>query len=1562
MAEEDDKEKEDSRGDVTERVETAELVSEPADNTPKTDDTKGGDSEPADKADKTDSIKEKGEDFVFSFENLTVHVPGARRNCCSSIHNPIENYAVEYLGVQMSEKDPFYALDDVSGYLRGGEMCLVLGSNDMTKSTLLRALSGRLNEKDELYGTILLNGMPMGMSNQGWRRLSPYVAATDASHSPVLTVKETFTFAAQCTSDGKQDPADLEERVQYVMEALGLDHVADTVVGDENLRGISGGQKRRVTVGEMLFDPNATFFCLENITDGLASTDSLSLIQRLSLYSHQGNRAGFISLLQPSDEMVKCFDKLLVLTSHGELAYFGPVDRSLLRDVFLGPNVDPAEDAGSICDLVLKHSLTTSFYKEDAVVKRFATSAMHDDLVKSLSNIRSSAPPARERDVDALLPDKKYSTSRWYQFYIISARRLKLIARNAVTWTRVIIAIVFGVIIGSLFSALNNDLLGALGRTGYMFLNSFLVLMLSAAVTIPASFRERVTLFKHRSAEFFSGRVAYLSQVLLDAPLSILEGVLLSSITYYWVDMNSGANHFFFFMACLIGLECVGQALGRLLCALIRKQVSANAYSSVFILLFGTVAGFMPSYTDIPTIFRWLNWLTPVSYAFEAMMINEFHGRDVYGVTVTNENGERQLGESAGDQWIKNFGLPRAAFASPNGLKIFDLFMLFFFAFIYDLIGAYYIEQSRAWYHSQIRRPQSKVISKAMAGPSNHKARSTTSSKMEEGSAAMGEGSGAPDEAWPQTLSVKKLFYSVVLKSDRRFNVHSLLGPCLVKLSGSKVQKKEASPATTLTLLQGVDAHFQRGRMTALMGTSGAGKTTLMDVIAGYKTGGIIEGDILLDGKAKVEATWKKISGYAEQNDILNPYLSVLETLRFTAECRLPRGDDKQAAIDRVVRLMELEEWTDVVVGRELEGEGLPKHARKRLTIAIQLVISPRVLFLDEPTSNLGNNASSLVIQAIRRSTDELGLITLATIHQPSKVIWDSFDDLLLLAKGGRVTYMGERGPNSKNVLDHFSSLSGTAPPPQCNPADFVLSALNSVSPEDAVAAFANSPHRDTLSAQLESDEKSTGVSVDTAVDLSRPNGRLREFSLLTNRHILTQWRNPGYSFMRITCSIGVSLYMGILFYGDKSVVSGAVASIGAIFFLVFVLVIPMQAAVIPLVEDRAVLYRETVSGTYSRLSYGLGQMAADIPFHLLNALLMFVCFYFIAEFRDGWEYVGYFVLMLFMANWSVMAMGQLYALVTPNEESANGLAGLSVMLSVILMGFLITVDAMPDGWVWAYWTNLFRYILQGLVTNELAGQTYHLDLGIQLPNITTPENNVTNAVVFGHGVDPASSSASQVASLLGLVALAGAGINPEATTSVLSDWISCNLENDCFEDPVASNFVSCNIFKVIGSPPCKDTFDALTASIDPEEVTQCFLPANFTGEPLDSGEAAKGVPSDFTTDAFEDLPERDRMELVLCLLRALLPDSALEAIQRIMDIIKTLLGFVAIVLDIVENGIDLPGSLILFFFGWAEFELGEGVVAPWKWHYCMTAVAAFLVGLEVLKLGAIRFIVWTKR
>lgn len=174
-----------------------------------------------------------------------------------------------------------------------------------------------------------------------------------------------------------------------------------------------------------------------------------------------GGHSACISLLQPSDDMVELFDKLLVLTSNGECAYFGPVDRPLLREVFLGAN-DTDGDRGSIADLVLEASLDKTGAKEEEVKSRYDASELARSHVEAIARLRSR--PRKGMGVADLLPKEEYPNSWLYRFKIIMERRVKLINRNAVTWMRMLIAILFGFVIGSLFAYTPNNIVGALAK------------------------------------------------------------------------------------------------------------------------------------------------------------------------------------------------------------------------------------------------------------------------------------------------------------------------------------------------------------------------------------------------------------------------------------------------------------------------------------------------------------------------------------------------------------------------------------------------------------------------------------------------------------------------------------------------------------------------------------------------------------------------------------------------------------------------------------------------------------------------------------------------------------------------------------------------------------------------------------------------------------------------------------------------------------------------------------------------------------------------------------------
>lgn len=224
-----------------------------------------------------------------------------------------------------------------------------------------------------------------------------------------------------------------------------------------------------------------------------------------------------------------------------------------------------------------------------------------------------------------------------------------------------------------------------------------------------------------------------------------------------------------------------------------------------------------------------------------------------------------------------------------------------------------------------------------------------------------------------------------------------------------------------LVLLKGVSGAFRPGVLTALMGVSGAGKTTLMDVLSGRKTGGYIEGTICISGYPKRQETFARISGYCEQNDIHSPHVTVYESLVYSAWLRLPPevGSSTrkvsstklelnhsilihcvlttdcmqmQTFIEEVMELVELASLRDALVG--LPGvDGLSTEQRKRLTIAVELVANPSILFLDEPTSGLDARAAAIVMRTVRNTVDT-GRTVVCTIHQPSIDIFEAFDEV----------------------------------------------------------------------------------------------------------------------------------------------------------------------------------------------------------------------------------------------------------------------------------------------------------------------------------------------------------------------------------------------------------------------------------------------------------------------------------------------------------------------------------------------------------------------------------------
>ena len=243
-------------------------------------------------------------------------------------------------------------------------------------------------------------------------------------------------------------------------------------------------------------------------------------------------------------------------------------------------------------------------------------------------------------------------------------------------------------------------------------------------------------------------------------------------------------------------------------------------------------------------------------------------------------------------------------------------------------------------------------------------------------------------------------------------------------------------------LLNYVSGYVAPGKMTALMGESGAGKTTLLNVLAQRTDTGVVRGDFLVNGMS-LPRSFQSDTGYCQQQDVHLAQHTVREALEFSAMLRQSRETPKKerlAYVETVIKLLEMESFAEAMVGEV--GEGLNVEQRKRLTIGVELAAKPSLLlFLDEPTSGLDAQAAWSVVRFLKKLANE-GQAILCTIHQPSGELFNQFDRLLLLQKGGKTVYFGDLGENSMQLINYFEKRSGIPCGENANPAEYILDVI----------------------------------------------------------------------------------------------------------------------------------------------------------------------------------------------------------------------------------------------------------------------------------------------------------------------------------------------------------------------------------------------------------------------------------------------------------------------------------------------------------------------------------------
>ena len=442
-------------------------------------------------------------------------------------------------------------------------------------------------------------------------------------------------------------------------------------------------------------------------------------------------------------------------------------------------------------------------------------------------------------------------------------------------------------------------------------------------------------------------------------------------------------------------------------------------------------------------------------------------------------------------------------------------------------------------------------------------------------------------------------------------------------------------------LLTDISGFAAPGRMTALMGSSGAGKTTLMDVVAGRKTVGRIEGEILVNGHPKESDTFAKLAAYVEQNDIHIGTATVREALLFSAKLRLPTSVDDAARVtfvDEVMALVGLTNIRDRLIG-DAAIPGLSPGQLKLVTIGVELVANPSVIFLDEPTSGLDAPSAARVMSAVRRIA-ATGRTVLCTIHQPSEQLFLMFDRLLLLKTGGRDVFFSDCGHKGNNLVNYFEQASGyTEKLPRggktilpdgtvritlkINPANWMLDVIGAAGNKGEnqleyatiwrESELFKDAEKETLAAAMPKSASKITLDNQYASSWTR-------FLEVQRRLIVSHWRNPPMNLTRMGILLFLGLMFGLIYLKvSTDTVSGISSFLGVIFLGLSFPSSFIAASPIPsLFRARAVYYRETTIGLFGLKTFSVTIFIAELPYIVMSVFLFLIPYYFLVSTGAG--------------------------------------------------------------------------------------------------------------------------------------------------------------------------------------------------------------------------------------------------------------------------------------------------------------------------------------------------------
>ncbi|XP_073142895.1 ABC transporter G family member 29-like isoform X2 [Henckelia pumila] len=1297
------------------------------------------------------------------FKNLTVEADGfigdrALPTLPNTVCNSAET-ALSCFGIKLSKRTKLTILKDASGIIKPSRITLLLGPPSSGKTTLLLALAGRLSPNLKARGEITYNGH--GLKEFVPQKTSTYVSQNDV-HVAEMTVAEILDFSARCQGVGSRcelleeiarrekeegiipdtkvdlfmkatalEGAESSLLTDYTLKILGLEQCRDTIVGNQMRRGISGGQKKRLTTGEMIVGPFKSLF-MDEITTGLDSSTAFQVIKCMQQFAHFTEATILMSLLQPAQEIFNLFDDIILL-SEGQIAYHGPRKDVLEFFESCGFKCPERKGIAEFLQEVTSRKDQEQYWADKSKpysyfpVGKFAK--MFNDFHTGVElQDELSGPCDKNKSHKAALVRKKYSVSKSVLLKANFDKEWLLIKRNSFFYIFKTVQIVFVAIVTStvflrskLHTRNEEDAAVYVGALAFCMINN----AFNGYVEISLTMERLPVFYKHRDLLLHPPWVFTLPTFLLRIPISMLESVVWTIITYYTIGFAPEASRFFKQLLWVFLIQQMASGLFRLIAGVCRTMIISKTGGSLALLFVFLFGGFILPKDNIPIWWRWGYWMSPLSYGYNAVTVNEMFA----------------------SRWMSKLASDNATRLGVAVLNNFDIFpeekwywigiaALLGFTVLFNVLFTYALMHLNPFQNQQATVSKDRPLTMGMY-QENYKTLKLGLTEMKKDSFPLPSSALNRNDTdfFHKDISMQGMSNQSnvngknenenenISLGDTRWNAAQrgmVLSFTPLSMSFDNVNyfveippemKEKGATGEKLQLLCGLTGAFRPGVLTALMGVSGAGKTTLMDVLAGRKTRGYIEGDIKISGFPQKPETFARISGYCEQNDIHSPQVTVLESLIFSASLRLPKEvskEEKMIFVAEVMHLVELDNLGEAMVG--IQGiSGLSTEQRKRLTIAVELVANPSIIFMDEPTTGLDARAAAIIMRTVRNTVDT-GRTVVCTIHQPAIEIFEAFDELLLLKKGGKMTYAGPLGQNSQKVIDYFEAIPGVPKiDDKCNPATWMLD-VSSVATELRLGIDFGEHYKTTaLYSQNKALVKQLSIPNPRAKDLHFPTqyplSTWNQFQTCLWKQKWSYWRNPDYNLSRYFFTLITALMFGTIFWSvgaKRETDSDIITVTGAMYVSVLFIGINNCGTVQPVIAtERPVFYRERAAGMYSALPYAMAQVVTEIPYVFVQTFYYTLLVYTMMSFE--WKAVKFFW-FFFVTFFSLLYYtyyGMMTVAITPNLQVAAVFATSFYYLFNLFSGFFIPMPRIPKWWIWYYWICPMAWTVYGLIVSQ---------------------------------------------------------------------------------------------------------------------------------------------------------------------------------------------------------------------------------------------------------------------